>query len=118
MPPSGHGRRFHAARTNVSAHLAVELVALLPLLAGERVALRVAPQAPVECVLEGLDVVDEDVLVAADEGAEELAEPVQLVQALKLKRGKDDSRLISEELLKNQHPILHPSRYMLFMHMI
>lgn len=34
-------------------------------------------------VLEGLDVVDEDVLVAADEGAEELAEPVQLVQALK-----------------------------------
>ena len=32
-------------------------------------------------VLEGLDVVDEDVLVAADEGAEELAEPVQLVQA-------------------------------------
>ena len=48
MTPSGHGRRFHAARTNVSAHLAVELVALLPLLAGERVALRVAPQAAVE----------------------------------------------------------------------
>ena len=39
-------------------------------------------------VLEGLDVVDEDVLVAPDEGAEELAEPVQLVQALKKKRRK------------------------------
>ena len=50
MTPSGHGRRFHAARTNVSAHLAVELVALLPLLAGERVALRMAPQAAVECL--------------------------------------------------------------------
>ena len=34
-------------------------------------------------VLERLDVVDEHVLVAADEGAEELAEPVELVQALK-----------------------------------
>ena len=33
-------------------------------------------------VLEGLDVVDEHVLVAPDEGAEELAEAVQLVEAL------------------------------------
>ena len=40
-------------------------------------------------VLECLDVVDEDVLVAPDEGAEELAEPVQLVQALK--REKEES---------------------------
>ena len=43
-------------------------------------------------VLEGLDVVDEDVLVAADEGAEELAEPVQLVQALKRERNERGER--------------------------
>ena len=44
------------------------------------------PDKQLTYILEGLDVVDEDVLVAADEGAEELAEPVQLVQALKIEK--------------------------------